>query len=666
MRRRDIQGLRAIAIMMVVAFHAGVGVPGGFAGVDVFFVISGFVITGTLLRELGARGGVDLPRFYARRVKRLFPALAAMLIFVAVAGVLLIPVGSGHVTATTGIFASLFTANFYLYSLPTGYFASSVQLDPLLHTWTLAVEEQFYLVFPAVLLGAWWLGSQLGRPRAIATLLVGAVCGMSFILALGWADGSSTFGSVSSPRAFAFYASPARGWEFGVGCVAALLAPLLRRMPTLVGFALATVGLTAIGVTALTTTGGDSLWRTAVVPTLGCCALLLAGFAGGNSLSRLLGLKPAVAVGDLSYSLYLWHWPLIVFAVALFPGSGWAAPMAAAVAFAPAWASYRFLENPVRRNPRVHGRVVVAIAIGCVALPITASLGLAAIQPHLPNPSQAARLHADVLRGCDNALPYGDPRRPAACTSTTPRAQGSVVLIGDSNAGQFIEPFVLAANRAGFDATTATLRDCPFAQLQVHFRLGQGKTCAVFNRRSLENLLRARPALVIIAARTDWYLNAPGAGQASVAALTSRRWTGNPSRKATLFTRGLHDEIKALNAAGVPVVLVHPVPVLPINEQGCAAVLLMLNGCRKSLPRSTVETTLRAARRVEDTALAGQLAAWSVDFEDELCSRRDCASRRSDGLVMYRDEDHLSVDGAQTLEPEFFKVIRSRATTRSR
>ncbi len=620
MRRRDIQGLRAIAIMMVVAFHAGVGVPGGFAGVDVFFVISGFVITGTLLRELGARGGVDLPRFYARRVKRLFPALAAMLIFVAVAGVLLIPVGSGHVTATTGIFASLFTANFYLYSLPTGYFASSVQLDPLLHTWTLAVEEQFYLVFPAVLLGAWWLGSQLGRPRAIATLLVGAVCGMSFILALGWADGSSTFGSVSSPRAFAFYASPARGWEFGVGCVAALLAPLLRRMPTLVGFAL-----------ARSECGDrrhcpDDDWRRLAVadgrrPDIGVLrpppgrvrgrqfSLALAGAemrCGRRSLLQPLPL--ALAVDRLRGCV--------------FPGSGWAAPMAAAVAFAPAWASYRFLENPVRRNPRVHGRVVVAIAIGCVALPITASLGLAAIQPHLPNPSQAARLHADVLRGCDNALPYGDPRRPAACTSTTPRAQGSVVLIGDSNAGQFIEPFVLAANRAGFDATTATLRDCPFAQLQVHFRLGQGKTCAVFNRRSLENLLRARPALVIIAARTDWYLNAPGAGQASVAALTSRRWTGNPSRKATLFTRGLHDEIKALNAAGVPVVLVHPVPVLPINEQGCAAVLLMLNGCRKSLPRSTVETTLRAARRVEDTALAGQLAAWSVDFEDELCSRR--------------------------------------------
>jgi peptidoglycan/LPS O-acetylase OafA/YrhL len=661
----DIQGLRAIAVLMVVAFHAGVGLRGGFAGVEVFFVISGFVITGTLLRELSTGGGADLPRFYARRVKRLFPALAAMLIFVAVAGVLLIPVGSGHVTAVTGIFASLFTANFYLYALPTGYFATSVQLNPLLHTWTLAVEEQFYLVFPAVLLGAWWLGSQLSRPRAIATLLVGAVCGMSFILALGWADGSSTFGSVSSPRAFAFYASPARGWEFGVGCVAALLTPAFRRIPNLVGLALAALGLTAIGVTALTTTGGDSLWRTAVVPTLGCCALLLAGFAGGNALSRLLGLRPAVAVGDLSYSLYLWHWPLIVFAVALFPSSGWAAPIAAAVAFVPAWASYRYLENPVRRSTRVRGRVVVAMAVGCVVLPIAASAGLAAVQPHLPTPSQAAALHADVLRGCDSALPYGDPRRPVACTSTTPDARGTAVLIGDSNAGQFIEPFERASHRAGFDATTATLRDCPFAQLQVHFLLGQGNACAVFNRRSLENLLRARPALVVIAARTDWYLNAPGPGQASVAALANRRWTGDPSRKATLFTEGLHDEIKALNAARVPVVLIHPVPVLPINEQGCAAVLLMLNGCRKSLPRSAVERSLRAARRVENNALHGQRAAWSVDFEDELCSTHDCASRRSDGLVMYRDQDHLSVDGARTLAPEFFEIVRSRAATRS-
>ena len=665
-RRPDIQGLRALAIIMVVAFHAGLDVPGGFAGVDVFFAISGFVITGTLTRELTAKGRIDLPRFYARRVKRLFPALAAMLIVVAVTGVVLNPTGTGHTTALTGIFASLFSANFYLYSLPTGYFTNSIQLDPLLHTWTLAVEEQFYLVYPAVLLSAWWLGSQIRRARATATLLIAAVCGMSLILDVGWANGTSTFGSVHSPAAFAFYSSPARAWEFGAGCIAALTAPTIRRMPTLVGSALAGIGFAAIGFTALATAGTESLFWVAVVPTVGCCALLLGGIAYRNGISRLLGTAPAVKVGDLSYSLYLWHWPLIVFARALFPGSGWAAPLAAAVSVAPAWASFHFLENPLRHSARLRGRTVLALAVGCIVLPIAASTGLAAAQPHLPTRSQVTALHADELRGCDNARPLGDASRPPACTSTVGRPRGTVVLIGDSNAGQFTEPVVLAANRAGFDATVATLRDCPFAQLQVHFRLGRGTACARFNRLSLKNLVRSQPSLVIIAARTDWYLRAPGAGQASVAELSSTRWTSDPIRKAALFTQGLRGEVRALNAAGVPVVFVHPIPVLPINEQACAVILLIFHGCRGSLRRAAVDVSLRAARQVENNALRSQTAAWSVDFEQNLCSAQACASRRRDGLMLYRDRDHLSVEGARLLTPEFDAVIRAHATDRAR
>jgi peptidoglycan/LPS O-acetylase OafA/YrhL len=167
-RRADVQGLRGIAVLLVVLYHAGLDVPGGFTGVDVFFVISGFVITGLLLRELDASGSLDLRRFYARRIRRLLPALAVMLTVVAAVGLLASPVGAQVTTAHTGIAASLFAANAYLYRLGTGYFDVRTTLDPLLHTWTLGVEEQFYLVFPALLLAAWRVAR--GSPRLVASI----------------------------------------------------------------------------------------------------------------------------------------------------------------------------------------------------------------------------------------------------------------------------------------------------------------------------------------------------------------------------------------------------------------------------------------------------------------------------------------------------------------
>ena len=315
-KRADVQGLRALAVLLVVGYHAGLPLPSGFAGVDVFFVISGFVITATLVRELAGTGRLRLGAFYARRVRRLLPALTVVLVFVAAVGVLGSPIAAQKTAGLTGIAASLFSANFYLYHLGSGYFDVSAGLNPLLHTWTLGVEEQFYLVFPALLLASW----KLGR-RALAVVAVGGATALSFYLAYRYAL-AFPVGGVHDPQRFGFYASPSRAWEFGAGSLVALGVPLFRRIPFGLTDVVAAAGLAwlVVGLLVLDGRGVPSAGETALLVT-GVALLLVAGSGHGSLVARGLGARPAVWIGDLSYSWYLWHWPLIVFARALWPGS---------------------------------------------------------------------------------------------------------------------------------------------------------------------------------------------------------------------------------------------------------------------------------------------------------------------------------------------------------
>ena len=541
-KRRDIQGLRALAVLLVVAFHAGLPFSGGFTGVDIFFAISGFVITRTLVNELVERGRIDLSRFYLRRMMRLLPALAVMLTFVALAGFLFDPAGAVRISGLTGIFASFFSANFYLYSLPNGYFDVSGQLDPLLHTWTLAVEEQFYVLFPVTLLAAWLIGLRARGPRAARLTAVAAVAAISIVslaLARAWADGRLAAG-LSAPDRFGFFGSPARAWEFGAGCLLSLLWPFWRRVPVLVGTAFGALGVGLIMLTALATSEGDPLWATTLVPVAGACALLFAGSCSGQRR-----LAPARArSGRLDRRPVLQLVPLALAADRLRAcplagrrldcggcGTRLARPGLGVV--------------PVRRES---GPVQPALqrpagtgARGGVRGRAGDRLRGADAAPPRARPSYAAAFHADFRRGCDVSLPFGDPTRKR-CVWPAPAAKGTVVLIGDSNAGQFTEPVVRAGNRAGYTVSVATASSCPFVQLRV--ASGPTDQCVRFASGSLPALLRARPSLVVVAARSDAYINQsdvglglPGRGASDVRPGAEGRALGQgaPSR-----ARGAH------------------------------------------------------------------------------------------------------------------------------
>ena len=330
-RRADIQGLRAIAVLSVIAYHAGLPIPGGFTGVDVFFVISGFVITEMLLRERKTRNRISLKNFYLRRFKRLMPALALMVTFtVLVSSLLLSTQGPQQIAAQTGLGAMLFVANIVIAYTTGNYFDAPAESNPLLHTWSLSVEEQFYFIFPATLVAVWSI-SRLRSSKHAASITIALISLFSFGLAL---MGSRGYGYLLGNNAWLieFYSPFTRIWEFGVGALVALTGIAAangrnsRRSFATPLAATGTVLLLAGFFTINSATPFPGPWT--LLPVMGTLCLIVAGKTP-NFVSQWISTKPMVKIGDWSYSLYLWHWPFIVFAILIWPGS-WIAPLAAA------------------------------------------------------------------------------------------------------------------------------------------------------------------------------------------------------------------------------------------------------------------------------------------------------------------------------------------------
>lgn len=394
-----IDGLRAIAVLAVVAYHAGLPLPAGFVGVDVFFVISGYLITRLLADELRETGRIDFMAFYARRVRRIFPAAAVVVLSVLVASAFLLgPEQRSHTSLSAGS-ALVFGANVFFQFMSGGYFDDAAETMPLLHLWSLSVEEQFYLLWPLLVatLPRRWL-----RPGIVALALA------SFALCEWWVGRGSSAG---------FYQMPARFWELAAGGLLATLPT--RALPRWA----APAGLLA------------TLWAcvsayysaVGVLPAVAGSALLIAAIHGGARVP-LLELRPVVAIGLVSYSLYLWHWPLLAFYRATSIGEGSLTVRIAlcALALLLAAASYRWIEQPFRRARWPKGRTVA----GGAALSVALASGACAVGMQRP-----AVLPDDPL-----AVRAERDRPSLACHSSstdpaTPKcAPGRMVMWGDSMA----------------------------------------------------------------------------------------------------------------------------------------------------------------------------------------------------------------------------------------
>jgi peptidoglycan/LPS O-acetylase OafA/YrhL len=346
--RPDIQGMRAIAVMLVVLNHAGVpGVPGGYVGVDVFFVISGFLITGLLIHEAERTGRVSIRGFYMRRARRILPAAMLTLVAIDITAYVIMNFVRAKETFTASAWATIFAANFHFAHLATNYFDRSQPPSPFLHYWSLAVEEQFYLVWPALLALILFVALRLRRSPKTALAVVAA--GMT-VASLVWSIHDTT----ADP--YGAYFSPfVRGWELGLGALLALSTGQLSRIPRTIRAVAGWVGLGLIAYATVafsTTTAFPG--SAALVPDVGAALLIIAGVASlpAWAPATVISTPPFRWIGDRSYAIYLWHWPILVFA-AVYAGHTLSLEenlMLIALAIAISAVSYALVENPLRHK----------------------------------------------------------------------------------------------------------------------------------------------------------------------------------------------------------------------------------------------------------------------------------------------------------------------------
>lgn len=416
--RRDIEGLRAVAVIAVLLFHFGVpGTEGGFIGVDVFFVISGFLITSLLVAERTGSGRISLLDFYTRRIRRLLPISATVLTATALAAAMWLEPTRLADLARDIRAAATFTVNMVFAGRGTDYLGAELPPSPIQHYWSLAVEEQFYMVWPA-LIAAVTIGARNVRARVAATMVVVVVLSLSMSVLL-----------TGSHPSWSFFGLHTRAWELGVGSLLAVVSRGVRRVPEERRVLISWSGLAVIAICTMTfgNVTGFPGWI-ALVPVLATCAVLLGGDESSRGPVRLLGHPFMQWVGQRSYSLYLWHWPALIIAEAHVGDELTVVQRLAVLSITVGLADlgYRFVENPVRRSSSliVNSRASLVVGAGLVVMGLGTSAVLAAYEP-------------DVSTGVIASAPTFAPVTTASASSTSPStvaASTSDTTISDTTA----------------------------------------------------------------------------------------------------------------------------------------------------------------------------------------------------------------------------------------
>ena len=655
--RPDVEGLRAVAVGAVLLYHAGVPwVGGGFVGVDVFFVISGYLITGLLLRELEGRGTLSLRTFYARRARRLLPSLALVLVTVSVLAWLVLPPVRRATVYGDVVAAALYVVNWWFVHTTVDYSAAGMQASPVQHIWSLAVEEQFYLAWPLLMLGvaAWPRGR--GSLRSRLLVVVGAVTAASFgycVLLTATEAGRAYFSTFT------------RGWELGVG---ALLAVALARSEPGRVPARGLLALLGLGAIAAAVVGFDDAtlfpgaW--ALLPSLGAAAVVLAGSGGGapTGPQRLLASAPMRHVGRLSYTWYLWHWPLLVFAEARWGRLGPVAGLlVVAASYLPTLATHRLVEERFRRSARLARRPALALGVGlvCTGLVTVVGVGLSAATPVVPTASakeapgakapgvrSSLQTRADRVRpapqdaaqdrgrvydaGC---LVHREDTSSPRCVFGAEDSPRTAVLFGDSHAMQWFPALVRVVRRSDWRLVVLTKAACPPSDAPIfNPKLKRRFTeCDRWRGAALHRVERIHPDLVVTGSATDYGVVDHDGGE-----------LGGAESRARLRS-GYHGVLRRLRDASARVIALQDIPHHRAQVPDCVAGHLRhLDAC--AIPEDVAVTFTPLADAAHRTAGVGV-----VDPTPELCPHGTCPGVMGN-VLMYRDAGHLTATYVRSLD----------------
>jgi peptidoglycan/LPS O-acetylase OafA/YrhL len=676
--RPDIQALRAIAIGAVVLNHLWpTHLTGGYVGVDVFFVISGFLITSHLVREASATGRIALASFYARRVRRLLPAALLVLVVSAIGTLLLLPYPRWSRAGAEIMASAGYVENWYLSAMSVNYSAINDQATVAQHYWSLSVEEQFYLLWPLLLIAAsWWAARRSARPRVVAVVVLSVLVAVSLTASVV----ATTL--IPSPAYFATYT---RAWEFGIGGLLALTAT--RRLPKAGADVLALAGFVMIAVAAVLfgpTTPFPGY--AALLPVLGTAAVILAG-TGRERLwhTTVTGIRPVQWIGDVSYSLYLWHWPLIVLVPFLIGAATSTAIKIGilAVSVLLAWATARFIERPGQRwklltvSPRrtlfamlggvaavaviggglvVAGRAVSAADVPPVSVTLQECVGPQAMDPGAECADRFGPA-ADVVMGPGNAyfavpdecsadpglLPFGDTTATVVCdfSGGDPDAP-SVWLVGDSHAQQWQGAVFDLARAQGWTVTTSFGGGCPVIDAPF---VGFREPASAAERDRCQEWSTAVQAAVV-AATPDVVLTS-SAGRVQLVD------DGSERPQSDQFADGLQRTWRSWADAGVTVIALGGVP---FNGEVRSPDCLLINArnplaCAVPIAEAQPEDPyLRAAAAAADPAIR------SFDAGPYFCDETQCYAAIG-GTAVYYDADHLNLDFVRRFAPMLADVI---------
>jgi peptidoglycan/LPS O-acetylase OafA/YrhL len=649
---RDVQGLRAIAILLVVLAHAGVpGISGGFIGVDVFFVLSGFLITGLLLAELEKTDSINFLNFYSRRLKRLLPALLAMIVLVTLVTGQLLPGNHAFSLTRSAIYAATWTSNLYFSFRDIDYFNELETSDLFLHTWSLGVEEQFYLVWPVILCAAYWLASTAkshqNRHRSIFLILL-TIGITSWLLSMRW---------LQQEPMWAYYMMPARVWQFSLGACVSILS--IRRHTTppngMLSTPIAQGRLQLLGVTlilvsvAVINTNKPYPGYQAILPSLGTALVLFST----NSFreSALLSHPVLTWLGDRSYSWYLWHWPVLKLAEALNIEKGLLSTCALiAISLTLAAVCYSLIERPFWRGklskfspPRVILTSIISMMLVCTISLLLLQRDAKIDQGALAQKIQKSKSDLPIIYQ-DNCDTWYESDELTPCIFGENQDSKTVVLFGDSVLAQWFSLFASIYSSPEWRVVVFTKSSCPMVDEDFFYsRIGKNfAVCTRWRNKVLDTLDKIKPELII-------------AGGAAGGMFTEEEFIGGSKR---IFKR--------LTQAADHVFIIPGTPKLQFNGPNCLMKHLGGDGEHLNFHQLSKKCSSQAKNTLANKASASLTNAARgvdgiklLDLNPFVCEKDSCSAITDSGEVIFRDNQHLTDTFVLSLVPRARQLIQS-------